>query len=150
MTFFTPKKKQLKNQFSLQIFISSHAKTYTISHNFKTRKNSIILFDIYFCKKYIYPTKIHLNEYSEGYRDIIYYVCTPIYARCRNNRNCVRSTKMCDGLKYCMNKWNTSNVDCIHLKRKLHSLNNLNDDGAARTHFIGLFFTAFNFSQIIS
>lgn len=82
---------------------------------------------------------------SKGYRDIMYYVCTPVYVRCRNSRHCVRSTNICNGFKHCMNKWNSSN-DCIHLKRKLHTLNNDVDvvqNPPAR--FIGLFFTAFHF-----
>lgn len=83
---------------------------------------------------------------SKGYRDIMYYVCTPVYVRCRDTRHCVRSTpKICNGVKNCMNKWNSSN-DCIHLKRKLYTLSNdVNVVQNAPARFIGLFFTAFHF-----
>lgn len=82
---------------------------------------------------------------SKGYRDIMYYVCTPVYVRCRTNRHCVRSTKICNGLKNCMNKWNSS-TDCIHLKRKLQTLSNdVNVVQNPPATFIGLFFTAFLF-----
>lgn len=89
------------------------------------------------------------NDEFKGYRDIMYYVCTPVYVRCQNTRHCVRSTKMCNGLKNCMNKWNSSN-DCIHLKRNLHTISN--DVDVVRNppaRFIGLFFTAFHFNIIL-
>lgn len=83
----------------------------------------------------------------KGYRDIIQYVCTPIYIRCRTIPNCVRSPNICNGVKKCMNKWNTTN-DCIHLKRRLHTMNNdvrVVGQRLSPASFIGLFFTAFNF-----
>lgn len=86
---------------------------------------------------------ISKHKIYKGYRDIMYYVCTPVYVRCRNTRNCIRSTKMCNGLKTCMNKWNSSN-DCIHLKHQLQTLgNDVNVDQNPR-RIIGLFFTAFH------
>lgn len=93
--------------------------------------------------------KLFMITESKGYRDIMYYVCTPVYVRCRSSRNCVRSTKMCNGLKSCMNKWNSSN-DCVHLKRKLHTMgNDVNVDQKPPARFIGLFFTAFHFYNIL-
>lgn len=99
-------------------------------------------------RRIYYKIFIELNQTvfeSKGYRDIMYYVCTPVYLRCRTNRHCVRSTKICNGLKNCMNKWNSS-TDCIHLKRKLHTLSNdVNVVQNSPATFIGLFFTAFLF-----
>ncbi|KAG5681002.1 hypothetical protein PVAND_010471 [Polypedilum vanderplanki] len=53
---------------------------------------------------------------KKGYRDIIRYVCTPIYVLC-GIPNCVRSPNQCKGLEKCMSKWNITN-DCVHLKQR--------------------------------
>lgn len=72
----------------------------------------------------------------------MYYVCTPIYVRCRNKRNCVQSSKICNGAKKCIDRWNSG--DCTHVKRELRSMGQQQPSGTSK-HFIGLLFQHFNF-----
>ena len=80
----------------------------------------------------------------------MYYVCTPVYVRCRVNRHCKQSPKICNGIESCTNKWNSSR-NCIHLRRKLQTLSNdVNVVHNPPGKFIGLFFTAFLFLNNIT
>lgn len=109
----------------------------------KTYINSVVNKSIK--KKQIFTNESIQSYNLKGYRDIMHYVCTPIYyIRCPK---CVHSPNICNGLKNCMNKWNTTK-DCIHLKRTLHAMIHDVNDGRTIIGLLFQLFLPFNFVLI--